>query len=626
MRTTKKLRGLVVALAVGVLPLVLAGALAVASSPNWVGVAQTVIVGTESNGKVKGKPKVFTQFSANGSGPHTLKVPMSASGFRNLSGLGKPPIKDGYAVWDLHLNGPTAQRAVADFPTDKLPLQVSAVYELNGKQMTAKKIDGKSGLLKVTYVITNVTTADTTVTFKNILGAEERKTVKAPVPIAAILNVTIPPAFTRVEAPGAGTSGTGNGSSTASWTLFLFDPLGGVKQSVTYQAHVTDVAVPSATLEAQALPQTNVKPLPTIPVPGAPAVPTVTLGGHLASLQTRFQAKLRQLSAKAGAVLSNLQKIGVRDARTVSGKAAELAESVPGVSLAAESASRIAGRTATKLTEDAANASENASRMGRLAADLGEAAAQAGEHVSSVHEARLKLEALRPLVKRTPLYAALLGRLVALEARLSTHVARLEARAADAKNLEGRLLAHGTRLKERSAGAKELESSAATASTKLTEKVDSAASTLSSEATKTANTLAEANLEPTRKKSPKAIKTKQVGGGAKLDAAVAQLDAAITGTASEVDDKYAYLTALDKRAAESKLPAGNAIGATTQAGAFVYSISGANETEHEVHLASFIGGFALTLGIMFGISLYRIRRGLPSSLAPPKTSTAPAEG
>jgi hypothetical protein len=64
----------------------------------------------------------------------------------------------------------------------------------------------------------------------------------------------------------------------------------------------------------------------------------------------------------------------------------------------------------------------------------------------------------------------------------------------------------------------------------------------------------------------------------------------------------------------------NAQGATAQVGAFVYSVAGANNAAHETHLAGFIAGFALALGLGFGIGLYRIRRGMPSSLKPPKAN------
>ena len=636
-----------------------------APGSHWVGVAQTVVVGTSSAGKLSGKPKVFTQFSANGNGPHTLKVPMSASGFRNLSAFGKPPIKDGYAVWSLHLSGPTSQRTVATFPTDKLPVQVSAAYELNGKKMYAQDIVGKTGELKVSYVITNTTTKDTTVTFKNVFGEKEKTTVKVPVPIASIVDVTIPAGFTNVNAPGASASGNGNGTSGLSWTMFLFDPVGGVKQSVTYQAHVTNAVVPSATVEAAVAPPQSVKPLPAVKEPGAPAVPSVTLGSRLASLQTKLQAKLADLSAKAANALSNFKKVAVPAVQSVSGKAATLAGNLPGLSANAQTVSTNADAASTSLAQAATQAAAHATEMAAIEGGLAQAATDAADHArrvsdvsgslaqvatdavdaaKQVHDVRLSLEGLPASVTDTPAYQALHAKVIALEVRLVAHAAKLTVIAVGAKALEVRLIAHAARLavwavrakvlqvlmiahsdlltKTSAAAANVLAPAAATASTNLLGLVPKA-NDLSTKAAQTAATIAGVTL-PGQKKASKAIQPKQVGGGAHLDKAVGQLDDAITSAGTKVDGYYANLTALNKRAAENKLPAGNAIGATFQTGAFVYSVSGANNNAHQTHLAAFIGGFALVLGIGFGIALYRIRRGMPSSMAPPKA--APAKG
>ncbi len=724
------------------------------SSSNWVGVAQTVVVSTSTTGKISGKPEVFTQLGANGTGPATLKVPMSSSGFRNLSGFGKAPITNGYAVWNLNLTGPTQQRSIAHFPTDKLPLQVSAAYELNGKQVDAKDIVGKSGELKVTYVITNTTTQSTTVTFTNVLGSKETATLKAPVPIAADFSVTFPSDFTNLKASGATANGNGNGTSSAAWTLFLFDPLGGVKQSVTYQAHVTTAVVPSATLSAAVLPPTTLPALPAIQEPGPPAVPTVTLGVHLASLQVKLQAGLAKLRAKATAALSAFKTVAVPAVQRVSNGAANVAGELPALSAAAQNLSTNAQSTSASLdqaslqaadastrvgpavqaglTQAAANAADASSRLtadvqSRLnraaagaadastlvsdvqsglnhaaagaadASSLGsgvesgvnQAAAEATDAASRIAAIRTALEALPAPVQALPAWQALHSQVVDLETRLTAHATGLTATAANAGVLASHLTAHaaglaataakagelgarlralsgqlaqassavtnvlGTRLTALSGQLARTSSTAAnvlavhltalsgllartssdaanvlapdahTASTNLIGLVPKA-NDLSNNAAATATTLANASLSPSKHQS-KTIQPKQVGGGAHLDKAFGQLDAAITNAADKVDNTYAYLAALDKRAADNQLPAGNATGATAQAGAFVYSVSGANNAVHQTHLAVFIGGFFLVLGLCFGIGLYRIRRGLPSSLAPPKSSPATAK-
>jgi hypothetical protein len=636
------------------------------TSSNWIGVAQTVVVSTNSSGSVSGKPFVFTQWSANGNGPATLKVPMSSSGYRNLSGLGKAPITGGYAVWNLHLSGVTHERSIAHFPTAKLPLQVSAAYELNGKKIKAKDIVGKSGELKVSYTITNVTTKPTTVTFKNAFGNKQTATVKAPVPIAAIVDVSLPADFTNLKgSSGASASGNGNGTSSASWTLFLFNPLGGVKQSVSYQAHVTNAVVPSATVEAAVLPSKTIKPLPAISEPGAPAVPTVTLGRNLASLQVKLQAARAHLAAKASAALQAFKQFAVPAANGLSRKAATVAGTLPAASAAAQSASTNALTTATSMTQASSHAADAstraadvdaglkqastdaadaATRAAVVHANLSERATETAADVSELADIHARLKALPDAVKLTSAYRDLDRKVIDLELRLTVRAARLRTDAAAADLLRLHLLGHAARLRLAAAKAGVLalgltgvsglltRASAAetnvvapaahTASTVLIGLVPKA-SALSTNAAATASTLANVTLSP-KQRASHPIPEKQVGGGAKLDSAVGKLDSAITDAATKVDNAYAYLTALDKRAADDKLPAGNAVGATAQVGAFVYSVSGANNTAHKTHLSVFIGGFALVIGLGFGIGLYRIRRGMPSSLAPPKSSTAAA--
>jgi hypothetical protein len=196
--------------------------------------------------------------------------------------------------------------------------------------------------------------------------------------------------------------------------------------------------------------------------------------------------------------------------------------------------------------------------------------------------------------------------------------------AADARTLDGLLARHAERMEARAARTRELQAAALEASTNLTTNVDERASNLSAKASEISETLAGATLTPRERRAKRTISPKQVGGGAHLDAAVGRLDSALTHAGEEIDKRYAYLKALDKRSSENLLPAGNAIGATYQVGAFLYSIEGASNAGHEIHLAGFIGGFALTLGLTFGIALYRIRRGLPSSLAPPKSPSEAA--
>ena len=657
MKAMNKLRGVAAVFVVGILLLLSSGGPAAAlTHSNWIAVAQLVSVSTYADGHVSGKPLVFTQLAANGSGPVTVKVPMSASGFRNLSGLTTPPITNGKAVWNTHLSGQASGRTIANFPAARLPFLVYASYELNGKTMPAQDIVGKSGHLTVTYNIINTTTEATTVTFKNVFGAKETRTVQAPVPYAGTFDVTFPARFTNLKAPGATVNGDGNGNTAASWTMFLFNPLGGVHQSVTYEAQVTNAVVPSATLSGQALPPETVKPLPTVSEPQAPAVPTFTLGARLAALQVGLQMKLHQLAAKALTVLSELKAVLVHAAQDVSKGAAAVSRGAAavsgGVGHVSSGVAHVSGgvaKVATLLGTLSAGAGHLSTVAGDVSARLARRAAEASTIASMVGNVRTRLTALpaaicgalgriikvppacESMVAASPAFRLLHLRVTALEALVLLHAARLGAASGTAKTLQAlavsssaNLTAGSTRTKALSARLAALSPQIAALSPKFTG-LSAKAAAVAAKAAQVAGTLATAlTPKPRQHRHGKTIHPKQVGGGKHLDAAVGKLDAAITDVGTKVNDDYAYLTALNTRASQTQLPAGNASGATVQAGAVSYSISGANLTQHNITLATYIGALALLLGATLGLGLYRIRRGEASSLAPPKTPKTPS--
>ena len=590
MKAVKNL-ALPAALAIGALLVLSSGGQAAASVPNWVGVTQTVLASTSADGQVSGTPSVYTQLAANGSGPVTVKVPMSRSGFRNLTGLGTPPVTDGKAVWNLHLTGPFTERTVAHFPAARLPLQVTATYYLNGHKMPATDIVGKSGFLQVIYIVANTTSEATPVTFKNVFGHKQSTSVQTPVPYAASLAVTLPTNFTNLHAPGASAAGNGNGTTGISWTMFLFEPLGSAQQEFSYQAQVTDVAIPSATLSAQALPPGNLKPLPTIHEPGAPAVPTVTVGGRLASFQAKAQNKLQDIAAKASTFLSELKKVLVPAAQHVSGGAAKLAVALRTLSADAQQLSTNAGDLSARLAQHATDAASTASMIADIQTRFAALpAAICGALSPSPSPSCV------PKVRATKAYTTMHAKLAALQDLALRLSAALGTSSADAKALKASALSASAGL--------------ATSATNV--------GALSAKAAQVATAIANASTTITVKKG-KAIQPTTIGGGAKLDAAVKQLDDAISQAGATVDDNYAYLTALETQAGQNLMPASNASGATAQAGALSYSIGGADNSARQIHLALIIGVTGLFIGATLGLGLYRIRRGEASSLAPAKT-------
>lgn len=587
---------------------------------NWVSVGQTVLAATDATGKISGTPRVFTQLIANGAQPATVRVPTSTVGFRNLLGLQAPPIEDGEAVWHLDLNGQAKERSVAHFASESLPLSITAHYALDGRAMKASQIVGKSGTLKATYTIRNITSRSTTVTFRNLLDHMQTVTTSAPVPIAAAFNITFPSTFTNLSVPKASTYGLGDATTSASWTLFAFKPLGALEQTVGYEAHVTDATIPSATLEAQVLPPANLPSLPTITEPRAPTVPTVTLGVHLQALQQNIGRKLSKISAAAAHLLQQFRAVAVPAADKVSQGAAEVAANLRKLAADADRVSSSANEVAGRIGQHAAALAQIA---GAVAAARTALATLPAGLCSALHSANLRLSPPAPRAharrnnSRTPAptppplsksdctaLVSNLPRLQLLSQRLSTIEGLILTLSGDLNATAGRVRSMQSQL----SGVVSSDLSAASGH----------ANDLSQRALALANTISQTT--PSRsKRARRPISTKQIGGGARLDAAVQRLDAAISGAAGQVDTQYADLTALDKRARQTQLPGGNATGATVQAGLIVYSVAGANQTQHILHLAAIIGATALLLGSTIGLSLYRIRRGWPSSLAPAKT-------
>jgi hypothetical protein len=568
---------------------------------NWVYVAQSIGVSTDTTGKVSGNPLVFTQITANGTKPTTVKVPMSSSGLRNLLGFKDPPIVDGHAVYNLDLNGQTNERTKSNFPKSLLPLKVKATYWLNGKKMPASDILGKSGLLKVTYTVQNMTSEKTNVTFKSIFGNEVTMAVHVPIPIASAVAVTFPSSFTNLDAPGAGTYGNGNGTIAASWTMFLFQPLGDLTQSVSYEAQVTNASVPSATVEAEVIPPEQIHSLPTISEPGEPGIPTVTVGVHLAAIQAGIQRQLAKISAAASKLLAEFQAVAVPAAQGVSTGAAKTAADIAKLSTDTSQFSTSVGTVSTNLAQRAANASTMATTVATAQANL---AAIPAAVCSGLGQAGVQVTPACPsTVTALPLYQALQNGLTVL----ATIAADLS-----------------TGFTTASTNVQAVQTSLATVATDLTTGSNDV-NTFSQQALALSNTLAEATLAPSQKQG-KTIQPTQLSGKGDLDAAVAQLDAAITSAGNSVDANYATLYGLDTRATENLLMNGDAHGATAQVAVAIYAVSGANTSGTQTHLALIIGVGALFVGACVGLGLYRIRKGWPSSLAPttPPKKKSPA--
>jgi len=110
----------------------------------------------------------------------------------------------------------------------------------------------KSGTLKVTYAISNVTSAKTTVSFEGFNGAHITKTITDPLPMVAEMKLTFPKDATAINAPGASLATSRKGVK-ATWYAALAPPLTGASKSISYSVHLNKAEAPEATVEAEVL-------------------------------------------------------------------------------------------------------------------------------------------------------------------------------------------------------------------------------------------------------------------------------------------------------------------------------------------------------------------------------------
>ena len=271
------------------------GAQSGTGTSSWVGVGELLVVKLSPTGAVSATPYQHTMVTASGTGTVKVQVPMSASGMRLLAGS-KPPVTNGVGQFTITPNGTATQNVRSDF-AGKLPLTAKVSYQLNGQPTQASalaptrhllKKQYKSGTLKVTYVISNVTSQKTTVSFEGFNGAHITKTITDPIPMVAEVKLTFPSNATAINAPGASLA-AGKKGVKATWTMALAPPLTGKSKSISYSVNLSQVKVPEATIEAKVLapkstPSGKVPQSVAAALAGVEGQPEQGLGGSPVSL------------------------------------------------------------------------------------------------------------------------------------------------------------------------------------------------------------------------------------------------------------------------------------------------------------------------------------------------------
>ncbi len=208
---------------------------------------ETVNVSLDPSGNVD-VARVYDQIAIQGSGTVDYANPVSTVGLRNLDSFGGFTVEDDSIVEETSVDGQLRRRAVSDFDLD-LPVTVSAVYRLDGNEISPDDLVGRSGELEVVYTITNTTGSEEQITLTDGQGNTVTQTAMVYDPFAGSMSFTLPSNFTDVVSDsGFVPAGDGRGGTLMNLSVTLISGLTEQVVEAGYTAQVTDAVVPPATL------------------------------------------------------------------------------------------------------------------------------------------------------------------------------------------------------------------------------------------------------------------------------------------------------------------------------------------------------------------------------------------
>lgn len=263
------------------------------NSPITVQNNEMVISTLDNDGSIA-NIQVLSHLRASGSGTATIveEQAFGLSSVRNLYGGGKVSLQDnklsatinideGKGFSDLYVLSELADK---DQAQRKLPVRVKVRYYLDGKEMPANEIAGKSGHLKIVTELENLTGTTKTLEFQNSQGETSKSETTVFTPYVVSLNgwEFDNNIFSNVKAPGvAGESPEGvivdnQGKTTVSWTVPLIPPSYPASQYTTLEADGVNITLPSF----------NIVVIPIVPVTSAQD----TLGSVQDSLAQLYNA------------------------------------------------------------------------------------------------------------------------------------------------------------------------------------------------------------------------------------------------------------------------------------------------------------------------------------------------
>lgn len=209
------------------------------SNPNGldVVVGETVALTVDQNGN----PTPFSLYMLNG------QVSGNGSGTLNL-----PVSQDSTSQKDLtsQTGGVGNFMQVVGTFGGQMPLTTKTELKVNGETVDPTQGFNLNGDVEITYTVTNNTSRQQAVTYKDMFGVEQTKVVDVPVPFGDSYSVTFGDGWDITD-PGAGTKQiTGAGTQVAN-TFVLFPivegVVGGTTQSLTVKAKAQNASLPNTT-------------------------------------------------------------------------------------------------------------------------------------------------------------------------------------------------------------------------------------------------------------------------------------------------------------------------------------------------------------------------------------------
>lgn len=338
---------------------------------------ETVQIYTDADGKIDSK-RVYEQLTLSGHGSVALANPVSTDGLRNLDGFGGFTVRDGDQMVDTSVDGEKALRSVSTY-TGTSPLSVAVHYTLDGKPVSAGDIVGRSGHLKVTYVVTNTSGTPTPLTYSDGNGGTVTKTVDVPIPMVASLALTTPDTYRNVTSKDANMGGDGHGGMMLSFTMTLLPPVGPATSSVSYEADITDGVVPRAELTALPVdPLTN----PTFASAAKQYKSGSDQGDQLTDGALKLDAGLLKLHGGAAQLLAGLIKLHDGASQLRAGLQGQAA---PGSQQLAAGLDQLAAGT-PKLHAGATQINQGMQQLDTGATKLNSGASQLNSGASQLHD------------------------------------------------------------------------------------------------------------------------------------------------------------------------------------------------------------------------------------------------